>query len=139
MLGNNSLGNISAELFVNGSGFTAESLQTIVSGTISDAYFNGYNYSNISLDGEFKVPYYQGYIISKDPNATLDFDGVIDLSEQNPSFNFVADVHHLDMNKLNFIKDSLGIFKGKFEICPLLFALSWGCNWSNHRGSDVFL
>lgn len=116
MLGNNSLGNISAELFVNGSGFTAESLQTIVSGTISDAYFNGYNYSNISLDGEFKVPYYQGYIISKDPSATLDFDGVIDLSEQNPSFNFVADVHHLDMNKLNFIKDSLGIFKGKFEL-----------------------
>src|SRR5690606_40700437 len=73
MLGNNSLGNMSAELFVNGSGFTAESLQTIVSGTISDAYFNGYNYSNISLDGEFKVPYYQGYIIYKYPCSKLHY------------------------------------------------------------------
>lgn len=116
LINQKNIGNITAQLFVNGKGFTAESLQTIVSGEIKNADFNGYSYSNIILDGEFKVPYYKGFISSQDPNATLDFDGIIDLSDKQPRFNFVADVHHLDMNKLHFVKDTLGIFKGKFEL-----------------------
>lgn len=116
LLNQDKVGNVTAQLFVSGKGFTAESLQTIVSGQIEKADFNGYTYSDIVLDGEFKVPYYKGFISSKDPNASLDFDGVIDLSEKSPKFNFVADVHHLDLNKLHFIKDSIGVFQGKFEL-----------------------
>lgn len=110
------IGNVTAKLFVCGKGFTPESLQTIVSGEVQKADFNGYSYSNIILDGEFKVPYYKGFVSSKDPNASLDFDGIIDLSEKSPQFNFVADIHHLDLNKLNFVKDSLGVFEGKFQL-----------------------
>jgi len=110
------IGNVTAQLFVNGKGFTPESLQTIVSGTVSQAEFNDYTYRDIVIDGEFKVPYYKGFISSKDPNAMLDFDGVIDLSTEKPTYNFVVDIQHLDLNQLHFIKDSIGVFKGKFEL-----------------------
>ena len=110
------LKNISTNLVINGKGFTQESLQTIVKGNIQKFDFSGYTYSDINLDGEFKVPYYKGKITSNDPNAKLFFDGLIDLSQKKTNYDFSSTIEYLNLEKLNLVTGLPGIFKGKVNL-----------------------
>lgn len=116
LLENNQLGETNLHLTINGKGFTQESLQTEIEGKVQSFYFNGYTYRDISLKGDLKVPYYKGVIYSNDPNANIDFDGLVDFTNKKPTFNFTADIKHLALNKLGLLKNSVGDFKGKFRL-----------------------
>ena len=110
------LGKATLDIFIDGKGFDPKQLQTVITGDVYAFDFNGYTYQNIIIDGNLKLPYYKGFISSKDPNATLDFDGVIDFTAPVKKYNFVADIAHLNLNALHFVKDSIGTFKGHIEL-----------------------
>lgn len=112
-----SLGTITAKLYVEGVGFTQNSLDAKVTGEINSFIFEGYNYQNISLSGNFKHPLFDGELIIDDPNLQLTFNGLVDASEELNRFDFNANVEYAELNKLNLMKrDSISIFAGKIDM-----------------------
>ena len=109
---NPKLGKASLDVNVEGKGFIAEFLDTEAIGEIYAIDFNGYTYNNIQVSGVFKEELFDGMLKSDDPNIRFDFKGLADLKSDMNRFNFTASVKNADLRKLNFIKDSIALFKG---------------------------
>lgn len=98
---------------VDGQGFNQKSLNTSVKGAIAQFKVNNYNYKNITVDGQFKWPYFNGLLNSNDPNLRMSFDGLLDMSKNRKKYDFNAQIDYADLHILNFMKkDTLSIFKG---------------------------
>nr|WP_251806793.1 translocation/assembly module TamB domain-containing protein [Arenibacter sp. H213] len=97
---------------VEGKGFVRENLNTEVIGEVYSLYFNGYNYQNLKVSGILKEQLFDGFLLSNDENVKFTFKGLADFAENRNNFNFIASVDYADLKKLNFIKDSVAIFKG---------------------------
>lgn len=120
LLNQNSLKLVTADLNVDGVGFTKKSLNTAIQGSVSRFDFNNYSYRDINLDGSFTYPYYTGYINSNDPNLKMDFDGMVNIDSKVKEFDFEAQVDYADLHLLNFRKqDSTAIFKGNLKFNAL--------------------
>ena len=111
-IGRSDLGKVTMNVDVDGKGFNEKYLDTKFSGEVGSVYYNGYNYKNIIADGSFKKPYFKGKVNVNDPNIFLDFDGVVDLSKRESVYDFNAKVDYINLNKLNFTKDSIAVFRG---------------------------
>lgn len=112
--GTTSLGKISADLNIDGKGFTQEALNTQVSGTIASLNFEGYQYRNITLTGNLKQPIFNGELSVNDPNLRLNFKGLIDVSKKFNQYDFEADIEFAELNNLNLIeRDSVSVFAGR--------------------------
>ena len=59
------LGNVALNVKVAGTGFNLNVLQAKVDGTVNSVAFNGYNYQNIILNGDFKKKLFYGSFICK--------------------------------------------------------------------------
>ena len=46
----------------------------------------------------------------------FDFKGLADFGENRNNFNFIASVDYADLKKLNFINDSVSVFKGNVNM-----------------------
>lgn len=112
LLGRKDIGRTTLDLDVDGVGFTEKYLNTIVKGDISKLDYNKYKYSNIVVNGNFKLPYYKGQLSINDPNLSLTFDGLVDLSKRESRYDFHINVENSDLQKLRFINDSISHFKG---------------------------
>ncbi|GAA4271933.1 translocation/assembly module TamB domain-containing protein [Aquimarina gracilis] len=113
LIGRETVGNSAFNVHVDGSGFTLESLNTRIEGDISRLELNGYTYTNLRALGNLKDRVFDGDLSSRDPNARFTFKGVADLSEEINNYDFVANVDHLDLNRLNiFTRDSVAILNG---------------------------
>ncbi|MEO9510688.1 MAG: translocation/assembly module TamB domain-containing protein [Flavobacteriaceae bacterium] len=110
------LGKANLDVNVEGKGFIAESLNTEVIGEIYTLEFNGYEYNNLKVSGVLKEKLFDGTLVSKDENIQFDFKGLADFGENSNNFNFIASVAHADLKKLNFINDSISIFKGDLNM-----------------------
>ncbi|MBU0942454.1 MAG: translocation/assembly module TamB domain-containing protein [Bacteroidetes bacterium] len=106
------LGEISMNIDVDGKGFTEKYLNTGIKGDVTKIEYSNYTYNNVVVDGYFKVPNYTGKISVNDPNLIMDFDGLIDLSKKENSYDFHIKVAYANLNKLKFVKDSISNFKG---------------------------
>ena len=115
-LENPNLGKTSMDVNVEGRGFVAEYLNTEAIGEIYSLEFNGYNYKNIKMSGIIKDELFDGSLVGKDENLTFDFKGLADFSQELNDFNFIASVDYADFKKLNFIKDSVSVFKGQVNM-----------------------
>jgi hypothetical protein len=114
LLNMSSMGTTTANLTVDGSGFTQNTVNTEIDGTISSFHFEGYKYTNISVSGNLKSPIFDGELKIDDPNLDLDFKGLVDVSEDANQFDFEADVTYAELNKLNlFTRDSVAVFAGR--------------------------
>ena len=111
-LGNNKLGKTSLDVNVEGKGWVKESLNTEVIGDIYKIYFNNYEYQDIKVSGVLKDQLFDGNLASNDKNLQFNFKGLADFGSARSTFNFIASVDYADLKKLNFIKDSVSIFKG---------------------------
>ena len=113
LIDNASFGKTSFDVDIDGSGFTAETLNTDVRGAVSKLRYNGYTYNNIKLRGTLRAPVFNGNLITRDPNLNLEFNGLADFSQETNVYDFEASVGYADLAALNFIeRDSVAIFKG---------------------------
>lgn len=111
------VGNATLHLEVDGKGFKKESLNTLVKGNIQQLALNGYNYRNITLDGNLRWPFYKGYLNSNDHNLMMAFNGLIDMSGRHMRYDFKAQVDYADLIRLKLIKkDTISIFKGDLSL-----------------------
>ncbi len=114
LLNTKSLGTTTANLSIDGSGFTQNTVNTEVAGTISSFHFEGYRYTNIEVSGNLKNPIFNGELTIDDPNLKLNFQGLVDVSKDFNQYDFEADVEYAELNKLNlFTRDSVAVFAGR--------------------------
>ncbi len=113
---NKRLGKTSLDFNVEGQGFVQETLNTEVIGEVYSVNFNNYDYSNIKVSGILKEQLFDGTLLSNDENLKFSFKGLADFGEDRNDFNFIASVDYADLNKLNFINDSISIFKGNVNM-----------------------
>ncbi|EAR01068.1 translocation/assembly module TamB domain-containing protein [Maribacter sp. HTCC2170] len=111
-----SLGKTTLDFNVEGKGFVKENLNTEVIGEVYSVNFNNYNYKNLKVSGILKEQLFDGSIFSNDENIKFNFKGLADFGEDQNNFNFIAKVDYADLKKLNFINDSVSIFKGNVNI-----------------------
>lgn len=110
------LGTLSATLAVkNGSGLTADKVNAQLEGLIEKVSYNGYQYSNIVVNGSFKKNIIDGIIQSNDPNAFFDFNGKIDLSGNKPTYDFYTNIKNISLQTLKLTTDDLKV-KGILNI-----------------------
>jgi len=112
LLNRKDLGRTTLNLDVDGVGFTEKYLNTIIKGDISKLDYNKYTYNNIVVNGNFKLPYYKGQVSVNDPNLSLTFDGLVDLSNRENKYDFHINVENADLRKLKILKDSVSQFRG---------------------------
>lgn len=114
---NKELGLTSFKLNVIGKGFTKESLNTKVKGKISKLTYKNYTFKEIDINGNLKHPLFEGNFTSKDENFLVDFNGLVDFSEEENNYNFKAIVDNVELNQINWYKkDSISAIKGEVSI-----------------------
>ncbi|APG59523.1 N-acetyl-gamma-glutamyl-phosphate reductase [Christiangramia salexigens] len=107
------LGKTSFNLDFDGRGFTQEFLNTQLKGSIANIRYNNYTYKNINIIGNLRDPVFNGYFVSRDTNLQMEFNGLVDVSEEINVYDFEAAVEYADLNALNFVdRDSISVFKG---------------------------
>lgn len=116
LLDNKDLSKISLNIDVDGHGFSEKYLNTSLKGIVSSIVYNGYNYKNVAVNGNFKLPIYKGSIIVDDPNLKMNFDGLVDLSKKESQYDFQIKIDKAELNKLNFVKDSVSKFNGNIIV-----------------------
>jgi hypothetical protein len=116
MLNDKTIGKVSLNLDVDGKGFTQKYINTSFAGDVFQLKYNGYNYTKIIVDGSFKQPIFKGKIYLNDPNLFMDFNGKVDLSKKENIYDFNAKIDYANLQKLNFIKDSISVFKGEIMV-----------------------
>ena len=116
-LGDSNLKKISANLDVDGVGFTNDKINTQLNGNIFSIEYNEYVYEDIEVLGNVKDKIFNGKLVSKDQNLKLNFDGLVDFSKEVNTFDFVANVEYANLKSLNFAKkDMLSVFKGVVDM-----------------------
>jgi hypothetical protein len=110
------LGTTTLDFNVEGKGFVKEKLNTEVIGEVYSIDFNNYEYKDLKVSGILKEQLFDGSIFSNDDNLKFNFKGLADFGETRNNFNFIANVEYADLKKLNFINDSISIFKGNVNI-----------------------
>lgn len=106
------IGIVSLDVSIKGKGFTEKYVDTYIKGSISRLSYNKYNYSDILIEGQFKRPIFKGTINVNDPNLFMDFDGLVDLSKKVLHYDFKTNIDYANLAKLNFVNDSIAVFKG---------------------------
>ncbi|WP_232505653.1 translocation/assembly module TamB domain-containing protein [Flavobacterium crassostreae] len=112
LLDQKDLGKTSMNIAVDGIGFTEKYLNTALNGVITKIDFKDYTYTNVTVNGNFKIPNYTGQITIKDPNLNMHFDGLLDLSNKENKYDFHITVANSDLHKLKLVKDPTALFKG---------------------------
>ncbi|MEM6893908.1 MAG: translocation/assembly module TamB domain-containing protein [Bacteroidota bacterium] len=113
---NAKLGRTSLDVNVEGKGFIAENLNTEVIGEVYKLQFNDYEYQGLKVSGIFKEELFDGSLTSTDENFKFDFKGLADLGNDANQFDFIASVDYADLKTLNFINDSISIFRGNLNM-----------------------
>lgn len=113
-LGTSIIGKTTAKLRFDGKGFSQEALNTKLSGTITSFTFNDYTYKNVALSGILENPVFNGKLNINDPNLKMNFEGLIDVSEDQNKYDFEAQIDYADLYATNLFKrDSISIFTGR--------------------------
>ena len=112
LLDQKELGRVSLNIDVDGKGFKQKYLDTAIKGDITQIDYKNYNYTNIVVNGTLKSPNYKGQISINDPNLSMTFEGLLDLSKKDNRYDFHINVENADLNKLKLMKDSVSVFRG---------------------------
>ncbi|WP_439183722.1 translocation/assembly module TamB domain-containing protein [Carboxylicivirga taeanensis] len=95
------VGNVSMSVAINGRRRSSEKFDAFLNGVVDTLTLNGYNYTNIQLNGLFENNKFDGDFLIDDPNGQVGFNGKIDLSGDIPNFSFSARLTDLRLDRLN--------------------------------------
>lgn len=116
LLDNKSLSTVSLNIDVDGKGFSEKYLDTELKGDVSSFVYNDYNYSNIKVNGNFKLPIYKGSIVVDDQNLKMNFDGLVNLSKEESQYDFEINIDKAELHKLKFVSDTISKLNGNLIV-----------------------
>ncbi len=99
----NTLGKVTANVDIDGSGFTLEDVAASLKGTINSLYFNNYSYNNIIIEGNVAQKIFNGKLNVKDENIDFDFIGNVDFTQKLPALDFITTINKADLGALHFL------------------------------------
>ena len=113
---NKQLGEIALNAKIVGRGFDLNELKAQVNGKVRSIQFNGYNYQNLAVDGDFEKKLFIGHFSINDPNLQISsLDGALNLLEKNPGFKLQANVEKADLKNLGLTKEAFN-FAGDLDL-----------------------
>lgn len=102
LLDNDKLGLSTFDLHVDALHRSSSRYPSIVlKGLISSINYSGYQYKNISIDGQYKNGGFNGKTGIDDPNGSIHLNGSFNLAGKTPEFHFLADIKKIRPNDLN--------------------------------------
>ncbi|MFJ1262035.1 translocation/assembly module TamB domain-containing protein [Capnocytophaga canis] len=111
------LGNLSADLVVQGKGTDFKTMEMNAYGKINSLRFNGYDYKKINIEGKLTKQLFNGLVVANDPNLNMKFGGLADFSSIKPTFDFKADIQKADLYQLKVSEsDTISKLKGRVHI-----------------------
>lgn len=126
-----SLGNASFNAHVDG-GFSVDNLTLDADAKLAQLEFNGYAYNSVTMKGLIDNRTFTGNIVCEDPNILFDFDGLLDFTEELPSYDFRMSLSQANLNALNFNRrDSVSMLSCRID------AHARGSNPDNLNGQIV--
>jgi hypothetical protein len=131
-LGDSNLGAVNFKGKIDGSSFDFNKLKTSLEGEIASLEYNGYNYTNLQLNGTLQKRYFNSELKINDPNIDLTSSMEIDFTGALPRINAVGDLVHSDLRALHFTNRPL-------QVTGLLDLNFTGSNIDNFTGSAKFL
>lgn len=79
---------------------------TKLDGIINSCGFNGYSYSNITVnEGSYINKVFDAHIVVDDPHLKLTYDGSIDLNKGRESYDFTVAMPKADLGSLHFTEN----------------------------------
>ena len=109
------IGNISFNGNVDGYSFKIDKIKTTVNGTLADISFKGYNYHNLSFNGDIAKKKVSGFFKADDPNFNFTSNIEIDLSQKQPVYNILGDLVFAHLKELNLANDKVDV-TGLFDL-----------------------
>lgn len=110
------LGDISFSGKINGSGFSASTVNAHFDGHINVVDVAGYNYRDINLNGNFIKRLFSGTASVNDPNLKLSsIAGSVDFSEKQPGFRLDAALDYANLKPLQLTQDAFKL-GGNFSL-----------------------
>ncbi|MFK5889347.1 MAG: translocation/assembly module TamB domain-containing protein [Flavobacteriaceae bacterium] len=107
------VGKLNMNVYVNGRGFSLNTLNTFVKGKITKHQYKGYIYRNIDIEGAFKHKKFTGKLLAYDPNLKLTIEGFADFSKKKHEYGVKTNVTYANFNALNlYLKDSISLLNG---------------------------
>jgi len=101
------MGPITANARVNGTGLTPETMRADIDATISQVRYNRYNYNNIAIKGTADRNLFNGTVNMRDNNLAFNFDGNVNLRAAEPNYNFILNLDEANLQALHFYSDPL--------------------------------
>jgi hypothetical protein len=95
-----------SDMKIKGKGVNVDKIDASLDGIVKNLHFNGYDYTNVKVDGTFFQKSFNGLVVSTDPNADFDFNGTINFTNKVPELDFISTVNKLNLKKLNFTKQA---------------------------------
>jgi len=109
-----SIGRSNFKFDINGRGFTSEYLDSQVTGKIENISFNNQIFQKLEIFGQVKDQVFDGKLTLNDPNLKLDFNGLIDYSNDLIDFDFNSSVKFANLFNLGF--NDNGVLNGDFVV-----------------------
>ncbi|MEX6686553.1 translocation/assembly module TamB domain-containing protein [Danxiaibacter flavus] len=113
---NDLFGRVTFDGKINGRSFNLSRLNTVLDGTFKQFEFNGYNYSDLIINGNIQKKLFNGEFKSNDPNFNFTSSIAIDLNGEQPSFNVLGDLVNSNFQKLNFTPHDHFELTGLFDL-----------------------
>jgi len=101
-------GRITVRADINGKGFFLEDASVKMNLRVDSAKIYHYNYTNLDVAGSLTEKKFNGALKVRDPNLVLDFNGLIDLGDSIPTFDYIADIKSAKLFNLHLLsRDSV--------------------------------
>ncbi len=89
---------------INGQGFDEENLKSSVDGQMNNVAINSYSYKKIIINGDVSDKLFTGSLIVDDDNLNLNFDGLINYSNDLVEYDFNTNIKKANLSEINFSK-----------------------------------
>ncbi len=104
-LGNDKIGVLSVKGdIVDGRGFNSANANAKLKAKIDSFEYKGYKYKDVSINGLVKSRRFNGDLSIVDKNINFELDGLIDMEDSIPLYNFKAKINKLDLFALKLYK-----------------------------------
>ncbi|MDD3320623.1 MAG: translocation/assembly module TamB domain-containing protein [Paludibacter sp.] len=104
LLNNKQLGKVSFDFNTKGSKLEFSAIKGSIVATVPLIEFNGYSYRDIHFGGKYDGNGFDGKVEVQDENIHANFNGIIDLTQKLPIFDFELKLMDTNLNALHLIK-----------------------------------
>jgi TamB, inner membrane protein subunit of TAM complex len=95
-------------------GLVLKTLDAKVVGSLNSLDFKGYKYKNVQFGGLFSNQIFDGFVRTSEKDLALDFNGLVNMKDSIPIFNFKMDIVRADLFQLGLTKVPLSL-RGSVE------------------------